>query len=137
MRGLVSFVFVGLLVLGVCTCGVVKDRSMQGLDCDRVKEGEFTDIANSGVIFLTRTLTEQHESSASNGQTPLRVRWLNDCSYQLARQDRSAGADWEPDTLTIRITGVSDTGFTYIASAVVFDTLRSFPGYQLFGLVQR
>ena len=136
MRSLVAFILALMVLLSMSKCGVVRNGSPHGQDCYRVREGEFTDVANGSTIFLTRTPTEQYETSARNGVTPLTVHWLNDCTYQLARQDRGAGADLEPDTITIRISGVSDTGFTYIATAVVFDTLRTLPGYQLFGLVK-
>lgn len=137
MKELVRCACATLVVVCYYGCKHVDKLSASSMECWRVKDGEFTDIMNGRAVFLTRTLTEQHESSAPNGQTALRVRWLNDCTYQLARQDRSTGEGWEPDTLTIRITSVSDTGFTYTASAVVFDTLRTLPGYQLFGLVKR
>lgn len=102
---------------------VLWDEHLPRVDCARAREGRFTDAMTPGqVTHIVRTATEQREhTSSTTREVRLRLRWLDDCTYQL--YDRRIIGEEEPfptkstDTVTVHIIDMDAEGFTYEARA--------------------
>lgn len=100
---------------------VLWDKQLPREDCSRARVGRFIDKSGGETTMITRTASEQQEHNADGmGEMRLRLRWLDDCTYQLF--DRTIINGPEPsfpaspqDTITVRIISLDDEGFTYEA----------------------
>lgn len=115
---------------------VLLSEHLPRIDCAKAREGRFVETISSGrVTYIVRSATEQLEhTSSTTREVRLRVRWLDDCTYQLF--DRRVTGEKESfptkatDTLTVHITGVDAQGFDYEARATFWsDQVK---GRQLF-----
>ena len=84
-------------------------------------------MATGDTTQVERTATEQYEQTSGMGVVRLRVRWLDDCTYQLFDRELIDGTEAFPtsqaDTVTIHIVSSDDKGFFYEGHATFVDGL--------------
>lgn len=104
-------------------------------DCARVHVGRFIDQSDGRATMIERTASEQYERSAELGETRLRLKWLDECTYQLFDHTVITGSASSfhaspQDTITVHIISVDDEGFTYEARTRSIN--GPIPGRQLY-----
>ncbi|MBK8582590.1 MAG: hypothetical protein IPL86_12425 [Flavobacteriales bacterium] len=114
---------------------ILWDEHLPNEDCSRARKGRFIDKSGGGTSTILRTATEQREYSSGKGEMRLRLRWLDDCTYQLYERTVITGS--EPlfpaspqDTITVRIISLDDEGFSYEARTSSMDMAMT--GRQLY-----
>ena len=97
--------------------------AQEPLDCTIAHVGSFQDeIGPEELYFILRTDSSQEEYTPSLGlRVRFRVRWPDPCTYQLFDKEIVEGTPARmpssSDTLTVHITAVDPSSFTYDARA--------------------